>query len=219
MSFPLGESPEPPLGSDAEQPLRRRPRQQRSARRVQEMLDSCAALLTEVGYEGLTTSLIAERSGVAVGSLYQFFPDKHAVVRALALRNLNVFLDRVRSHVTDERSSDWWSAIDAIMDEYAVMHRAVPGFRAVHFGDIIDLNLLDNERDNTAVVSEKLGELLVERFDLTPGPRLDRALTVAVEAADAVLKLAFRHNPDGDPELIGEAKRLIRGYLSEHLPG
>jgi len=65
-------------------PLRRVPVQGRSVARVQRMLDACAELVDEVGYEGLTTTLLAERAEVAIGSVYQFFPDKRAIVQALA---------------------------------------------------------------------------------------------------------------------------------------
>ena len=59
------------------------------------MLDACAELVDEVGYEGLTTTLLAERAEVAIGSVYQFFPDKRAIVQALALRNMEAYLDRL----------------------------------------------------------------------------------------------------------------------------
>lgn len=59
---------------DQQQPLRRRPAQRRSARRVERMLDACAELLDEAGYDALSTTRIAERASVAIGSVYQFFP-------------------------------------------------------------------------------------------------------------------------------------------------
>ncbi|HEY8481182.1 MAG TPA: TetR family transcriptional regulator, partial [Spirillospora sp.] len=52
-------------------PLRRRPAQRRSAERVQRMLDACAEILDEDGYDGLTTTRIAQRADVAIGSVYQ----------------------------------------------------------------------------------------------------------------------------------------------------
>lgn len=76
-------------------PLRRVPVQGRSVARVQRMLDACAELVDEVGYEGLTTTLLAERAEVAIGSVYQFFPDKRAIVQALALRNMEAYLERL----------------------------------------------------------------------------------------------------------------------------
>ncbi|NED57518.1 TetR/AcrR family transcriptional regulator, partial [Micromonospora aurantiaca] len=49
----------------------------------------------------------------------------------------------------------------------------------------------------------------------TPG--LATALAIAVEAGDAVLKMAFRRDPAGDPEIVAEAERLIQGYLASHI--
>src|ERR1051325_4535414 len=89
-------------------PLRRQPVQQRSAKRVERMLEACASLIEEVGYDGVTTTLIAERAGVAVGSLYQFFPDKRAVVRELTRRNLERFLHMVGERFETAPIDHWW---------------------------------------------------------------------------------------------------------------
>lgn len=65
-------------------PRRRAPKQARSQDTVDAILGGSAQLLGRVGYAGLTTRSIAERAGVSVGSLYQYFDSKEAVVRALA---------------------------------------------------------------------------------------------------------------------------------------
>jgi len=97
------------------------------------------------------------------------------------------------------------------------MHRTTAGFRTLHFGDVVDIHLLDEERDNNAVIVEHLAALLVERFQVTGGERLEFALNIAVETADALIKMAFRRDPDGDPMVIDEAKALIREYLHRHV--
>src|SRR3954463_8828984 len=94
-------------------PLRRVPVQGRSVARVNRMLDACAQLVDEVGYDGLTTTLLAERPGVAIGSVYQFFPDKRAIVQALTLRNLEPYLHRLASRIEREQAAHWWGAVDA----------------------------------------------------------------------------------------------------------
>ena len=78
--------------------------------------------------------------------------------------------------------------------------------------------MLDAALENNVVVADRLRALTVDLLGVPPGAGLDRAPVVAVEAADAVLKLAFRAHPDGDPELIAECKHLVRRYLSDHLP-
>src|SRR5262249_36322173 len=154
----------------------------------------------------------AERAGVAIGSVYQFFPDKRAITRALTQRNVERFAARVGRRFLLEDFQGWWDAVDAIIDEYVDMHRSVPGFRSLHFGDVVDLNdTLDAVADNSTVIAGRLRELLLKEFGMADAEEFDLALVVAVEAGDAVLKLAFRHDQDGAPEIVEEAKRLVRG--------
>jgi len=199
-------------------PLRRVPVQGRSVARVQRMLDACADIVDEVGYEGLTTTLLAERAEVAIGSVYQFFPDKRAIVQALTLRNMEAYLLRLAARFETGTFDHWWDGVDAGIDEYIDMHRTVPGFRTLHFGDVVDVHLLDEDRDNNAVIAEQLARLLMEQFQVEDSPRLRFTLEIAVEASDALIKLAFRRNPEGDEAVIGEAKALIREYLHRHVP-
>ncbi|MEV5752621.1 TetR/AcrR family transcriptional regulator [Actinoallomurus sp. NPDC052308] len=183
------------------------------------MLDACAEILDESGYDGLSTTKIAQRAEVAIGSVYQFFPDKKAIAQQLALRNLDMFGDRVERALAERRYAHWYDAVGTVIEIFVDMHRTVPGFRVLRFGDIADVHLLDVAAENNAVVADRLKTLLVSAFDLPDDGDFARALAVSVEAADAVLKLAFRNQPDGDPALLAEVERLIHGYLADHLGG
>ena len=198
-------------------PLRRVPVQGRSLARVHRMLDACAELVDEVGYDGLTTTLLAERAGVAIGSVYQFFPDKRAIVQALTMRNVEAYVERLSTRISDQALDKWWDAVDAAMDEFIEMNRTVPGFRTLHFGDVVDLYLLDEERDNNAVIVEQLSRLLVDGFNVADEPRLPFALGMAVEIGDALIKNAFRRDPNGDEQVLAEAKEIVRDYLYRKL--
>jgi AcrR family transcriptional regulator len=189
------------------------PVQGRSLARVNRMLDACAELVDEVGYDGLTTTLLAERAGVAIGSVYQFFPDKRAIVQQLTLRNVDTYVERLTGRIDNGDLTNWWDAVDAAIDEYIDMHRSVPGFRTLHFGDVVDRHLLDDDRDNDAVIAEQLLRVLVSGFGLAEGTNLSFSLTIAVEIADSLIKLAFRLRPDGDEAVLVEAKDIIRDYL------
>ncbi|MEU8266594.1 TetR/AcrR family transcriptional regulator [Sphaerisporangium sp. NPDC049002] len=208
--------------------LRRRPAQRRSVERVERMLDECARLLDEVGYDALTTKEVARRAEVPIGTFYQFFPDKQGLVRALALRNLDAFLARLTARLGAAGVSDWTDAVDLAVDEFVAMKRTTPGFAIVDFGEVLPTpegpplkgtnRLLDAALENNVIVADRLRALTIELLGAPTGPGLDRALIVAVEAADAVLKLAFRSHPEGDPDLIAECRRLVRRYLADHLP-
>jgi AcrR family transcriptional regulator len=187
---------------------RRAPVQARSADRVARMLDAAAALLDEVGPEALTTSAIAARAEVSVGSLYQYFPDKHAVVEALARRAFERFSARVDAIAP----GDWRATVDGVIDAYVAFARDEAGFLVLSFGGPVGVHALDPQDDNNAVVARTLGAVLQ-----APGFNED-ALRLAVEVGDAILQLAFRRDPAGDPALVAEAKTAVKAYLATKTP-
>jgi AcrR family transcriptional regulator len=199
------------------QPLRREPMQRRSVARVQRMLDAAQELVAEVGYDALTTTLIAERAGVSIGSLYQFFPDKQAVVRAVALRNLEIFSDRLTAMVRSRSMRSWWDVVAEVIDQYVDMHRKIPGFRAIRFGDVADLHLLDPERDNDTVVVDRFIELIAPFVHVRATGSLRLDLVIAVRIADSLTRYAFERDPAGDLDVLEESKRVVRAHLSRAL--
>ncbi len=183
--------------------VRRSPVQQRSVERVNQMLDAAAALLDEGGYEALSTRAVAARAEVPIGSIYHFFRDKRGLADALARRNLERFLAGIERRL--EGVTHWPAMVDLVVDEYVEMKRTVPGFAVVDF------------RENR-VVAESLAAHLARRISPADQAALTRPMTVAVEAADALLKLAFRESPEGDPYYVAETKELLRAYLDRALP-
>ncbi|MDX3184728.1 TetR/AcrR family transcriptional regulator [[Kitasatospora] papulosa] len=204
--------------SHAHTNLRRVPVQQRSADRLARILDAGAALLDEAGYELLSTRAVADRAGVPIGSVYRFFPNKRALVDALAERNLEVYAGRVVARLEGIPEREWRAAIDAVLDEYLAMKRSVPGFALVDFGPPVPTpGPLDEEANRR--VAGRLTELLSGHLgrgrDGAPGDAaLLRTVLVCVQAADALLQLAFRTDPVGDPDLIAETRTLLRAYLA-----
>ncbi|HSV66900.1 MAG TPA: TetR/AcrR family transcriptional regulator [Mycobacteriales bacterium] len=196
--------------------MRRAPVQERSTVRVQRMLDACGELIDELGYEAITTTLIARRAGVSVGSLYQFFPDKRAVVQALARRNMESFMGRLEEILLARQRADWRKALHAAFDLFVELHRVIPGFRVVRFGDIVDTHLLEPEQDNDYVFVGRMVGLLATYFEQAPDKDLRAALVVLVKALDAVTRYAFRER-EGDAAVLAEARILMDVYLAHHL--
>src|SRR5471032_3642943 len=85
----------------ADSPLRKTPSQTRALRTVDTLFEAATRILASEGEAGFTTNRIAERAGFSIGTLYQYFPSKEAIVVALVrhhrdrvLRELDVMLDR-----------------------------------------------------------------------------------------------------------------------------
>ncbi|MCX4232523.1 TetR family transcriptional regulator [Streptomyces sp. NPDC020707] len=196
--------------------LRRAPVQRRSAERLTRILDACADLLDEVGYDALSTRAVALRAGVPIGSVYRFFGNKRAMVDALAQRNLDIYTERVTHRLQETGSGAGWRvAMDAVLDEYLAMKRTAPGFSLVDFGNQIPVGTRDAE-PNTRV-ADRLTDMLSAYLDRAPDEDLRRIFLIAVEAADTLVQLAFRLDPAGDERVIEETRELLRAYLSRSL--
>ena len=195
--------------------LRRAPVQRRSAERLTRILDACADLLDEVGYDDLSTRAVALRAEVPIGSVYRFFGNKRQMCDALAQRNLERYTERVTERLKQARQGDWRAAMDAVLDEYLSMKRTAPGFSLVDFGNQIPVGARQGE-PNTRV-AERLTGLLSGYLGRTPDEELRRVFLVAVETADTLVQLAFRVDPRGDEAIIHETRELLRSYLGRVL--
>jgi AcrR family transcriptional regulator len=184
---------------------------------VSSILDACAALLDEFDYDELTTSKIAERAGVPIGSLYQYFPDKRAVVQALTMRNLDAFSVEVERIFSGDAPNGWREAVDRVLDAYLQMLDEVPGFGRIRFGDVVDTHLLDPEDDNDAVIAAKLSELFARSYQVPHSEELRLAFWQVVEVADALIKLALRLPPHQRDATLTTTREVIGGILGEHM--
>lgn len=204
--------------------------QRRSAERLTRILDACADLLDEVGYDALTTRAVAERAGVPIGSVYRFFGNKRAMADALAQRNLDRYTERVAERLKKAEKAEkakkegtegkagsggWRAAMDAVLDEYLAMKRTAPGFSLVDFGNQIPVGARYAEPNHR--VADRLTDLLSGYLRRPPDGDLRRTFLIAVETADTLVQLAFRVDAQGDERIIEEMRRMLRAYLARVL--
>ncbi|WP_185009485.1 TetR/AcrR family transcriptional regulator [Streptomyces sp. AK010] len=199
--------PVPPATS-----LRRAPVQRRSAERLTRILDACADLLDEVGYDALSTRAVAQRASVPIGSVYRFFGNKRQMADALAQRNLERYTVRVTERLGQTgENGGWRTAMDVVLDEYLEMKRTAPGFSLVDFGNQVPVGARAEPNHR---VADRLAGLLSGYLDREPDEDLRRVFLVAVETADTLVHLAFRVAPEGDERIIDEAREMLRAYLA-----
>src|SRR5258705_5050607 len=94
---------------------RKVPRQSRSIATFDAILEACARLLKAGDYASVTTNHIAERAGVSVGTLYEFFPNKEAIVAALAERHLSRLIAEVSEGLDAAFALDVWVAAEVLI--------------------------------------------------------------------------------------------------------
>ena len=122
--------------------LRRTPRQQRGRERVERLLEAASRLIAEKGSDALRMSEVAAGAGVSIGSLYQYFPDKAAILRTLAERYLaedRVCIAEALSAVREP--GDLPAAFAGLLDIYYRVCLAEPVRREVWSGTQADPQL------------------------------------------------------------------------------
>ena len=166
---------------------RRAPVQERAKQQVTRILDAAAELIAEVGVDNTTTNAIAARVRISVGTLYQYFPNKEALVRALAVRYLEV-LDAVLPVPADEDPAQW-SLPQEVERAVQVLERFIkehPGFPHVYraargASDPENTRLLDHGKAHFEGVFARRAPWVA------PEERRTHA-TVVVEAAHSLLR-------------------------------
>jgi AcrR family transcriptional regulator len=195
--------------------LRREPQQERSRARVRRLLDAADRVLSQDGFEALTVRRIAQEAKVPVGTLYQFFPDKSAVVDALAHTYIEEFTGVIEDLVARAEHQRWDDPVGTLLDAFIDLYRSRPGYLAIWTGRHLSPELLHADDRNNATIAEGVRRVLVAQLGLADGPELGRACQVAVQVCDALLQYAFRGGPDGDAAVLAELKRIQRLYLAD----
>lgn len=202
-------------GSDTRPNLRNEPVQARSAARLSALLDAAAQIVDEIGYERLTTAMVAERAGASIGTVYRYFPDRIAVLQALAARNLERVLENATTQVLEPGNTTWADALDAAFGVLVEAFRSEPGFRGLRVGDVLDLRPATHERTFNSVVADRLLDALVERFGFTDSAALRFRFETAIEISDALATRAFARNPKGDDAFLGASRDVVAQLLSD----
>ncbi len=195
---------------------RRLPSQARSRERVQRLLDTADELIGSDGLTGLTVPLLAARARVPVGTIYQFFPDKSALLDAVAERYMQQSLEVMSELVDSIAELRWEAAVDAVIEQFASVYRDHPTFCEIWLNGHLSPSARERDRRNNDDLAAALCEALKRRPEFRRARRLPLACRTAVEIADGLLRYAFTLSTDGDPAIIGELKRAVSSYLLEH---
>jgi len=199
-------------GADSPVVLRNEPIQARSTARLAALLDSAAAVVAEIGYERLTTAMVAQRAGSSIGTVYRYFTDRIFIVQGLSARFLAQFSDRVGRTIVEPKHDSWLDAFGACVDDIVTAFRLEPGFKSMRFGDVLDISPGPGSTSGNATVAGLMATALQNRFELR-GDDVAFHLEVALRLADALLARAFWSDTQGEARFISEAKAVSRQYL------
>ena len=196
--------------------LRNEPVQARSTARLAALLDAAAAVVDEIGYERLTTAMVADNAGASIGTVYRYFPDRIAVLQALGARNLERVLQRATDEIVDVRHSNWAEALGAAFGILVDAFRHERGFRSLRVGDVIDLRPPAGTRTYNSIVAESLHAGLVSRFDVSNTAEAQFAFETAIEVSDSLASRAFALDADGDQAFLDASRDIVFSMLVKH---
>lgn len=200
---------------DASVQIRNEPVQARSTARLAALLDAAAHVVDEIGYERLTTAMVAERAGASIGTVYRYFPDRIAVLQSLAARNVERTGDRVLLELADRRHADWTSALSAAFNVFIDAFRHEPGFASLRYGDVLDLRPFVGIPALRAM-ADRMFAVLVERHGMDSSDTARIAFQSALTLSDAVAADAFQRDPNGDRAVLAHGVTATTGLLTEY---
>ena len=192
---------------------RKRPTQARAQEKVARILDATRALLRADGYEVLTTNKVAARAAVPVGSVYQYFPNKDALVVALIEEHTSAMVGLFNEVLERIGDAPLEEAVRVYVDALLRFHQDDPALHHVRFAQSPRLMPAGGDL-NTHM------QKIVSAFLHTRGPelddevRIDVASFILVTAVEAVTARAVRPDAALPIDLVvDETTRMITRYL------
>ena len=193
------------------------PTQARSRERLRRVLDAADELLSREGPDAFTTTRIAGVAGIPVGSVYHYFPDKSAIVDALALRYWSDFEDLVAAAAESDERDPLPDPVGEVLEALAAGFRARPGFLALWYGGLRSERVRDATRPTRAAIARSIERILEVHWPDADETSRVTAAQMLVLAGDGLLREAFRIDPDGDQRLLDESKLMLSAYMDERL--
>ncbi len=168
--------------------------------------------LAEVGVDGFTFDGLAAAAGIPIGSVYQFFPNKHALICELSSQDTDALVAALGRSAEQFPSDDWQADVDRLIDHLADLWRSEPGRRHVWLAMQSTALTRSLATEQTARITREIVPLVA--WLLAPGSRR-RARTVA----EVVVQMCFSllhfsvHDDRPHPATVRELKRALRSYL------
>jgi AcrR family transcriptional regulator len=189
------------------------PRQERSRATVEAILQAATDILIRQGAGRLTTNRIAERAGVNIASLYQYFPGKHAIIAELRRRHGAEERAAVRRVLVERRGGDLEATVRVLVSMGVAAHAVNPELHRVFTEELPPLRYSDIAAADRALFAEFRG-LLTRSATGIKDP--DLTMWMVATVANAVLHRAVVERPDelSSGSIVDELVTLLVRYLN-----
>ncbi len=194
---------------------RKRPRQARSKATVDTILDATTRVLVKQGFDGLSTNAVAAVAGVSIGSLYQYFPNKEALVLALIDRHVEQMNAAILAELTRVKNLPVAEAARCVIELTIRAHAIDPDLHRVLTEQVPRIGKLARLREVDEICQRMVAGLLAARRDEIAIRDPDLAAFILVSTIESVVHRAALLYPQRlrDPRLVDETTLLVTRYL------
>ncbi|MCI4568903.1 TetR/AcrR family transcriptional regulator [Lysobacter sp. CFH 32150] len=192
--------------------------QERSRATVDALIEATARILVREGFDKASTNRIAEKAGVSIGSLYQYFPGKEALVAAVIDRHNQDIMQVVRRALAEVASQPVEKAVRRLVSVAIEAHRIDPKLHRVLAEQIPRTGRFEHvEAFNREAYALFIAYLEDHRSELR-AIDLELAAFVCANSIEAVAHTAVLHHPEmlsneAVGKLVDETTRMVVGYL------
>ena len=194
---------------------RKRPRQHRSKATVDSILEATARVLKKDGFDGLTTNAVAEAAGVSIGSLYQYFPNKEALVAAMVETHLDARNATTVGELQRVAMLPLAQAVRAMIELTIENYRKDPELKRVLIEQVPRVGRMAKVAALHAGMHQLITALFTARRSELAVRDPDMAAFMVMSTIEAICQRAALFEPARlrDPTLIDEATLLVTRYL------
>jgi AcrR family transcriptional regulator len=201
--------------------LRRQPQQKRGKQRVEKILIAAAEVFAEAGFAAATIQQIADRASTAVGSIYQFFPDKLAIFNALFAEHLRLTESIEANFFAQDIARPLDRGISDYIDAYAIYYeQPIPRCIVVQYylEPISGMDAMMADLPNLQSISFKRHA----NFYRQRNPNLTIAKSellseVAHKIVQGLVPNALKNDEKYRQDIYAEIKDVLYGYLNPHI--
>lgn len=202
------------MGAKQAKVPRRKAKQERSAQTIEAIVEAAAQVLLERGYESTTTNRIAERAGVSVGSLYQYFADKDAVFGRLLERQAARIVDGLAQYEPDPQCSLRETLRDLLRLSITISEYGPDLGRRLAF---VPNDLLRNQVNRARLPIVEMLATVLRLYENDLGVTdINSAAQLIVAASEGVVLHAKEE--EFNDHLADELARMFEGYLVSDAP-
>lgn len=196
---------------------RKQPNQERSRVTVDSIIRATAHILEREGFEKTSTNKIAEKAGVSIGSLYQYFPTKEAILSVMMENHVNKELEMINRILSEKKSHNLKETIHAIIFAAVESKRQQSRFTRIFAQKVFTLDKMD--------LLKRVDEKLIETFKQYLAPfeaqlrteNLDLSLQLIIQTIKLVpVALMFQNRQQlDDPRVVEELVHMAYQYIKK----